>query len=49
MGTNLVGGLVDLLGIERGTDTDGDAGAEEDVIGDGGNTAVVNLGLFPIR
>lgn len=41
----LVGGLVKLLGIERGTNAESDTGAEEDVVGDGSNTAVVNLAL----
>lgn len=46
--TNLVGSLVDLLGIERGANADGDARAEENVVGDGGNTTVVDLGLFSL-
>jgi len=40
-----VGGLVEVLGIERGTKTEGDARAEQDVVGESGNTAVVDLGL----
>ena len=44
--TDLVGGLLQLLGVERGTETEGNTGAEEDVVGDGGNTTVVDLGLF---
>ncbi len=43
--TNLVGSLINLLGVERGTNTASDTGAEEDVVGDGGNTTVVDLGL----
>lgn len=43
--THLVGGLVQLLGIERGTDAEVDTGAEEDIVGDGSDTAVVDLGL----
>lgn len=43
--THLVGGLVKLLGIERGTNAEGDTRAEEDVVGDGGDTAVVDLAL----
>lgn len=43
--TNLVGGLVELLGIERSTKAQGDAGAEEDIVGNGSNTTVVDLGL----
>ena len=42
---NLVGGLVRLLGIERSTNTEGDALAEKDVIGKGSDATVVNLGL----
>jgi hypothetical protein len=42
----LVGSLVKLLGVERTTKTQGDTLAEEDVVGDGGNTAVVDLDLF---
>jgi len=44
-GANLVGGLVEVLGIERGTETEGDTGTEQDVVGQSGNTAVVDLGL----
>ena len=44
-GTDLVAGLVELLGIEGGTDAKEDTGAEADVVGNGGNTAVVDLGL----
>lgn len=40
-----MGGLVKLLGIERGTDAEGDTGAQKDVVGDGGDTAVVDLAL----
>ena len=43
---DLMGGLVKLLGVERATETQGDTGAEEDVVGDSGNTTVVDLGLF---
>lgn len=45
-GTNLVGSLVEVLGVEGGTKTESDAGAEEDVVGESGNTTVVNLGLY---
>lgn len=38
--------LVELLGIERGTETEGDTRAEENVVGDGSNTAVVDLDLI---
>ena len=45
-GADLVGGLVELLGVERGTETEGDTGAEEDVVGNGGDTTVVDLDLY---
>ena len=41
-----MGGLVELLGIERSTDTEGNALTEENVVGNGSDTAVVDLGLF---
>lgn len=41
-----MGGLVQLLGVERGTETEGNARAEEDVVGSGGDTAVVDLELW---
>jgi len=41
-----VGGLVQLLGIKRRADAKGDAGAEENVVADGGDAAVVDLGLL---
>lgn len=44
--TELVGSLVELLGVERATETQGDTLAEEDVVGKGGNTAVVDLDLL---
>jgi len=43
--THLVGGLVKLLGIERGTNAESDTRAEQDVVGDSGDTAVVDLAL----
>lgn len=43
--TELVGGLVELLGIEGAAETQGDALAEEDVVGESGNTTVVDLDL----
>jgi hypothetical protein len=46
--THLVSSLVDLLGIERGANANGDTGAQEDVIGDGSNTAVVDFGLVVV-
>jgi hypothetical protein len=45
-GAELVGSLVELLGIERATKTQGDALAEEDVVGKSGNTTVVDLDLY---
>lgn len=44
--TYLVGGLVQLLGIERGTNAEGDTGAEKDIVGDGSDTTVVDLALY---
>jgi hypothetical protein len=41
-----MGGLVELLGIKGGAEAEGDAGAEENVVGDGCDTAVVDLDLF---
>lgn len=43
--TYLVGSLVQLLGIERGTNAESDTRAEENVVGNGGDTAVVDLAL----
>jgi hypothetical protein len=43
--TELVGSLVELLGVERTTQAQGNTLAEEDVVGKSGNTAVVDLGL----
>jgi hypothetical protein len=40
-----VGSLVELLGVERATETQGDTLTEEDVVGEGSNTAVVDLDL----
>ena len=47
--THLVGGLIQLLGIERGANSEGDAGAEKDVVRDSGDAAIVDLGLFGAR
>ena len=44
-GANLVGGLVQVLGIEGSTQAESDTGAEQDVVGQSGNTTVVDLGL----
>lgn len=41
-----MGSLVQLLGIEGCADAEGDAGAEEHVVGDGCDAAVVDLDLF---
>ena len=40
-----MGCLVELLGIERATETEGDTGAEENVVGNGSNTTVIDLNL----
>jgi hypothetical protein len=45
-GADLVGGLVELLGIKGGSETEGDAGAEENVVRDGCDTAVIDLDLL---
>lgn len=44
-----MGGLVELLGIKRGTNTKSNALAEENVIGDGSDTAVVDLTLIVFK
>lgn len=41
----LVGGLLRLLGIERKAEAEGGTGAEEDVVANGSDTAVVDLAL----
>lgn len=41
-----MGSLVELLGVERATKTQGDALSEEDVVGKGSNTTVVDLDLY---
>lgn len=45
-GANLVGSLVQVLGIKGSTEAEGDTRAEEDVVSQAGNTAVVDLGLY---
>lgn len=45
-GTDLVGGLVQVLSVEGSTKTQSDARAEQDVVGQGGNTTVVDLSLY---
>ena len=44
-GANLVGSLVQVLGIEGSTKAEGNTRAEENVVGQSGNTTVVDLGL----
>lgn len=44
-GANLVGSLVKVLGIEGSTEAESDTRAEEDVVGQSGDTTVVDLGL----
>jgi hypothetical protein len=44
---DFVGGLVELLGIKRAADAEGDTGAEENVVGDGCDATVVDFGLDP--
>lgn len=41
-----MGGLVQVLGIERGTQAESDTGAEENVVSQSGDTTVVDLGLL---
>lgn len=43
--TNLVVGLVELLGIERGSNSQLNTGSEENVVCNGSYTTVVDLGL----
>jgi hypothetical protein len=38
--------LVELLGIEGGAESEGDTGAEENVVGESSDTTVVDLDLF---
>ena len=40
-----MGSLVELLGVEGATETQGNTLAEEDVVGKGSNTPVVDLDL----
>lgn len=47
-GTDLVGSLVELLGIKGGSEAKGDTRAEENVVGDSGDTTVVDLDLFHV-
>ena len=41
-----MGSLVEVLGIKGSTKAEGDTRAEENVVSQGGNTTVVDLGLF---
>ena len=45
-GTDLVGSLVQILGIKACTEAKGGSGAEPDVVGQSGDTAVVDFGLY---
>ena len=40
-----MGCLVELLSVEGAAETEGDTGTEENVVGNGSNTAVVDLDL----
>ena len=42
----LVAGLVDLLGVEGGTETKGETRVDLGVVGDRSNAAVVDLALY---
>ena len=44
-GTNLVAGLVELGGVERKAEAKRGASVELGAVGEGSNTAVVDLGL----
>lgn len=44
-GADLVGSLVKVLGVEGSTEAESDTGAEENVVGQSGDTTVVDLGL----
>jgi hypothetical protein len=45
-GADLVGSLVQVLGIKGSTEAEGNTRAEQDVVSQSGNTAVVDLGLY---
>ena len=45
-GAELVAGLVQLLGIERATNTEGQTAVDLGVVGEGSNAEVVDLGLW---
>ena len=40
-----MGGLVEFLGVKGGAKAKGDAGAEQDVVGDSSDTTVIDLNL----
>jgi len=40
-----VGGLVELLGIERSTNSESNSLTEENVVGNGSDTTVIDLAL----
>lgn len=42
-------GLVQLLGIERAANTEGQTAVDLGVVGEGSNAEVVNLGLYSVR
>lgn len=44
--TNLVRRLVQFLGVKGSAETEGEAGAKEDIVRQGSDTAVVDLGLM---
>lgn len=48
-GANLVGGLVQVLGIKGSTKAEGDTRAQQNVVSQGGNTTVIDLGLYGNR
>lgn len=43
-----MGCLLEILGVERGAETQSDTGAELDVVSESGDTLVVDLGLCPL-
>lgn len=43
--TDFVAWLLEVLGVEGGTKTEGDASSELDVVGKSSNATVVDLGL----
>lgn len=44
-----MGSLVEVLGIKGSTKAEGDTRAEENVVSQGGNTTVVDLGLMRVN